>query len=35
MFERINALLPSAPSNNSIGGRELEVNRSATLASIN
>ena len=36
MFDRINALLPTGPTNNSMAGtRELEVNRSATLASVN
>ena len=35
MFDRINALLPTSPMNNSMGARELEVNRSATLASVN
>ena len=35
MFDRINALLPSGPSNNSVGARDMEVNRSATLASVN
>ena len=34
MFDRINALLPSGPTNNSVATRELEVNRSATLASV-
>jgi predicted ATP-dependent endonuclease of OLD family len=35
MFDRINALLPASLTNNSMGARELEVNRSATLASVN
>ena len=35
MFDRINALLPASLTNNSMGTRELEVNRSATLASVN
>jgi predicted ATP-dependent endonuclease of OLD family len=35
MFDRINALLPTSPMNNSMATRELEVNRSATLASVN
>ena len=35
MFDRINALLPATLTNNSMGTRDLEVNRSATLASVN